>query len=522
LGVAEAAPGRVTSRWAAAALLERALDFDFTRPRAFLALGAVYVASRIPWLDLGYGTDPDAWRVALSAHHLLGAGEYLPSRLPGYPLHEFVTVPLVKGGWVWTNLSTALVSLLGVYIFARLAADFGELSRVDRRLPARGALTVAFAFAPLLWINSVTTIDYMWALTAILGSYLLTTRGRPGLAGACLGLAVGFRMTSGAVALPLGLLLWRGPPAGRAGGRARDLGRFLGALVAVSLLAYLPVIAVYGLRFLNFYDASVTWQSFLNRLGKDALGILGALAVLAGLGFSWRNLRRLPEDLRSDPHVLVWVAVVVLYFVSFARLPHEIAYLIPVFPFGLFLMARYFRPVALRAALAVILLAGFVDITSPGDTVNLDTFANARLGEGMLLSDLDTLHNQMDFADEVWQAEVPPHSVVLTGFIFPELALLHRDELRLGVLDRDYGAISMLSDRGEAVDEGRDIRYVWLLKYDDFLALRQQGYRFYYVVDARRSTAGLFDYRPPYFGAKKLDLERESPSAGRGAAQTER
>ena len=508
MGVAEAAPRRVTSPWGAAtALLERALDFDFTRPRAFLALGAVYLVSRIPWLNLGYGTDPDAWRVALSAHHLLDAGEYLPSRLPGYPLHEFVTVPLVKGGWVWTNLSTALVSLLGVYIFARLAADRG--------LPARGALAVAFAFAPLLWINSVTTMDYMWALTAILGSYWLTTRGRPGLAGACLGLAVGFRMTSGAMALPLGLLLWRD-------GRARDLPRFLGALVAVSLVAYSPVIAVYGLRFLNFYDASVTWQSFLNRLGKDALGILGALAVLAGLAFSWRNLRHLPEDVRGDPHVLVWVAVLVLYFVSFARLPHEIAYLIPVFPFGLFLMARYFRPAALRAALAVILLAGFVDITSPGDTVNLDTFVNARLGEGMLLSDLDTLRNQMDFADEVWQAEVPPHSVVMTGFIFPELTVLHRHELRFGILDRDYGAISMVSDRGEAVDEERDIRYVWLLKYDDFLALRQQGYRFYYVVDARRSTAGLFDYRPPYFGAEKLDLERESPSAGKGAAKTQR
>jgi hypothetical protein len=508
LGVAEAAQGRATSPWtAAAALLERALDFDFTRPWAFLALGAVYVVSRIPWLNLGYGTDPDAWRVALSAHHLLDAAEYLPSRLPGYPLHEFVTAAFVRGGWVWTNLSTVLVSLLGVYLFARLASEL--------RLPARGALTIAFAFAPLLWINSVTTMDYMWALTAILGSYLLTTKGRPGLAGACLGLAVGFRVTSGGMALPLALLLWRQ-------GRTRDLPRFVAALLAVSLLAYSPVIAVYGLRFLNFYDASVTWQSFLNRLGKDALGVLGALAVLVGLAFSWRNLRRLPNDLRGDAHVLVWVTVVVLYFVSFARLPHEIAYLTPVFPFGLFLMARYFRPFALRAALAIILLAGFVDITSPGDTVNMDTFTQARLGGGMLLSDLDTLRSQMDFADEVRDAGVPPNSVVMTGFIFPELTVLHRDDLHFDILDRDYGAISMLSDRGEAVDEARDVRYVWLLKYDDFLALREQGYHFYYVVDARGSTASLFDYRPPYFGAEKLDLARESPSAGKGAAKTER
>ena len=515
MGVAEAAPGRVTSPWAAAAaLLDRAVEVDFARPWAFLALGIVYLVSRMPFLNLGYGTDPDAWRVALTAHHLLDTGEYLPSRLPGYPLHEFVTVPLVNAGWVWTNLSTVLVSLLGVYLFARLAAEL--------RLPARGAITIAFAFAPLLWINSVMTMDYMWALTAILGSYLLTMKGRPGLAGACLGLAVGFRMTSGAVALPLGLLLWRDPPGGRAGGRTRDVARFVVALLAVSLVAYSPVVAVYGLRFLHFYDASVPWQSFLNRLGKDGLGVLGALAVLAGLVLSRRNLRRLPEDVRADPHVLVWVAVVVLYFVSFARLPHEIAYLTPVFPFGLFLMARYFRPGALRFALAVILLAGFLDITSPGETVNLETFTNARLGGGMLFSDLDTLRNQMDFAYDVREAEVPRHSVVLTGFIFPELAVLHRDELSPGILDHDYGAISMLSDQGEAIDEERDVRYMWLLEYDDFRALEEQGYHFYYVVDARRSTAGLYDYRPPYFGAKELYLEREPPSVGEGTAKTER
>ena len=488
-------------------LLDRLLDLDFTRPLAFAALAALYVATRLPWLDLGYGTDPDAWRAALSAHYLLDSGEYLPSRLPGYPLHEFVTVPLVKAGWVWTNLSTVGISLVGVYLFARLA------ERLE--LPAPGALVLGFAFAPLLWINSVTTMDYMWGLTFMLAAYLLVMDGRAGLAGAALGLAAGFRMTSGAMALPLGILLWH-----REGRRA--LTPFLVTLGAVALAPYSPVIARYGLRFLNFYDASVPWQSFLNRLGKDGLGVLGALAVLAGLALSWRNLRRLPQDLRHDPHVLAWTLVLILYFVSFARLPHEIAYLIPVFPFGFFLMARYFRRYVLAGAVAVVLLAGFVDVTSPGDELNRDTFVEARLGAGMLLSSLDTLESQMDFAREVRRVEVPPHSVVFTGFIFPELAVLHRDELRFGVLDRDYGAISMPSDRGEAVDAARDVRYIWLLRYETFQRLAEAGYRFYYVTDAQRSTASLFEYRPAYFGGKKLALEKETPSAGRGTARTQR
>src|SRR3972149_4028824 len=228
--------GAPPARWQA--VLQRILEYDFTRPLPFLALAFVYLAVRIPWLNLGYGTDPDAWRVALSAEHLLSDGEYLPSRLPGYPLHEFATVPLIRAGWVWTNLSTAVVSLV----------------------------------------------------------------------------------------------------------------------------AYSPVLATYGLHMFNFYDASVTWRAVLNRLGKDALGVVGALAVLVALAMSARNLRELPNDLRRDRHVLVWVTAIVVYFLSFARLPHEIGYLIPIFPFGLFLLSRYLRNGGLAAAGALIILAGFVDV----------------------------------------------------------------------------------------------------------------------------------------------------------------
>ncbi|MDP3767009.1 MAG: hypothetical protein Q8S13_03260, partial [Dehalococcoidia bacterium] len=145
-------------------LVDRLIDLEFTNPLAFAVLAVAYIGSRVAWLDLGYGTDPDAWRVALTATFLRSDGEYVPSRLPGYPLHEFVTAGLIDGGWILTNLTTVLISLVGVFLFAWL------LRKLE--LPHRGALTLGFAFAPLLWINSVTTIDYMWALTFILGAYL--------------------------------------------------------------------------------------------------------------------------------------------------------------------------------------------------------------------------------------------------------------------------------------------------------------------------------------------------------------
>ncbi len=491
----------------ARALLERALGFDFTRPLAFAALAVLYVVSRIPWLNLGYGTDPDAWRVALSAEHLLSEGEYLPSRLPGFPLHEFVTVPLVRGGWVWTNLSTVLISLVGVYLFARILAELD--------LPGRGPLTLAFAFTPLLWINSVSTMDYMWSLTLILGCYLALMRGRFLVGGVCLGLAVGFRLTSGLAAPAFLIWLWRER-------QLRPMIPFLAALGATSLVAYSPVLATYGLRMFNFYDAKISLLSFLKLLGKDTLGVIGALAVLAGLALSLRRLGSLPRDLTRESHLLLWVAMILIFFVSFARLPHEVAYLIPVFPFGFFLMARYFQRAVLVAVATVIVLAGFVDITSPGDELNRETFTNAQIGAGMMLSNTDTLNNQRDFAEEIASIPLPSHSVVLTGFIYPQLVMRDKDRLDIGILDRDYGAISMLSDRGEAVDRERDIRYVWLLEYDTFQELLEDGYSFFYVPDAGKSSAAVFDYRPAYFGATKLALTSETASGGKGTADTDR
>jgi hypothetical protein len=500
-------------------LLERLAELDFTAPIAFAALGVVYIASRIVWLDHGYGTDPDAWRVALTARYLWLEGDYLPSRLPGYPLHELVTAALVGrhwlvAPWVWTNLSTVLISLAGVYLFARLARELA--------LPNRGVLTLGFAFAPLLWINSAMTMDYMWALTFMLGAYLAVIHKSPRLAGLALGIAAGFRLTSLFLLPPFWLLLLRT-------GRRGEIRPLTTTALAVTLVAYMPVLLDYGVNFLNFYDEPVPLAEFIKRLGKDGLGIIGALGLIAALLLSLPRLRRLPVDLVRDPHVLTWAAVIVVFFLSYTRLPHEIAYLIPLFPFGYFLLARYLSRGVLIATLAVIVLGGFVDITTPDDEIGLSasTFTSARLGHGMLISDLDTLRNQMAFAREVREVtttnpnfETP--AIVAAGFIYPALVVLYEDELEIGILHDDVNAISQLTDKGLARDEEHDIYYVWLLDLEDLQFFQNDHRRPYVTADAERSTFSVYGYRPAYFGGIRLPLSRDNPSLGEGSASTDR
>jgi hypothetical protein len=483
----------------------RDLDsIDLAQPLAFAVLAVAFFALRLPWIGYGHGTDPDAWRVALTAHHLLETGDYFPSRLPGNPLHEFVTTLLIPGGWIATNLGTAVVSLVGVYVFARIVKLHD--------MPNPAVLVLGFAFTPLLLINSIATMDYMWTLTAILGAYYCAQAGRSLWAGILIGVAMGFRFQGAIVWLPLAFLLWRS-------GRKADVAPMTAAAAGVALLVYSPVLVVYGLDFFNYYDASVGYEDVLRLLGKEALGIIGGLGVLAGIAISLPRLRAIPADLRTDPAVGTWVLFIGVYFISFARLPHEIAYLIPVFPFGYLLMGRYLTRAGLAVAISAIFVAGAIDITTPGTDINL---TDATIGKGLVLSNADTMSLQRNFVEEVIDADVPDGSVVMTGFVYPQLAVRERDRLDVGILQRDYGAISMLSDRGEAVDRDRDVRYVWLLTYETFEALRSQGYSMFMVPDAAGSTVALYDYRPGIFGATFLALEQAAPSIASGTSDTDR
>jgi len=510
-------------RGAVAALrdwFERLCDLDFTTPVAFAALAGAYLASRLVFLDFGYGTDPDAWRVALTGEYLLREGDYYPSRLPGYPLHEFVTTATMWTGsfldnpWVLTNLTTVAVSLAGVYLFAMLAR------KLD--LPNAGLLTLGFAFAPLLWINSVMTMDYMWALTFLLAAYLAILYRSPTAAGLALGVAAGFRLTSLFMLPVFWVLLVRT-------GSREHLRTVTFTALAITLGAYTLALMDYGLNVLNFYDEPVQYQEFIKRLGKDGLGIVGGLALIVALALSAKRLRRFPADLVRDPQVLTWAATIAIFFVSYMRLPHEIAYLIPLFPFGYFLMARYMSRAVLAMALAVIVLAGFVDITSPDDKIGItsETFTSSRIGRGMMLSNFETLRNQRDFADElreltVTNEQIERPAVIVVGFIYPQLVMRYQDELRIGLLHEDLEAISQLSDKGLARDETNQLEYVWLLDFDDFQAFQDEGKSIYYTADAATSNLAVYGYRLGYFGGLELPLSRDNPSLGEGTADTDR
>lgn len=330
--------------------------------RSVLLVAGVVLLSRLPFLGPGYGFDPDAWRLALAGHAIATGAGYTMSRSPGYPLVEYGHALLWRWGPVAVNLLSALFSALAAACFARLLHRLGSR---DHALAA-----VALAFVPMVYINSASAMDYVWALAFVMASLLFASGGRPVVAGICCGLAIGCRITSGAMLLPLAVLLVERWPPDRAA--LKRVGMLALAAGVVGGLAFLPVVLKHGPGFFTFVDRGFRWWGLLGEIaGLRAWGTLGIAAVgigiagvAAGAAFYRDRRRSLPA---LDPrHPVAWGLALAIYVLAFLRLPVEAGYLVPTVPFVLLLFARYLHRGLFVTVCAVLVCAPFVDVGTGG------------------------------------------------------------------------------------------------------------------------------------------------------------
>jgi len=286
----------------------------------------VWLAVTVPLSSLGYGSDPDAWRVAIAADQMWQHGEYVRSRTLGFPLFELAVVPLVHfGRWFASNLLSVVGGLALIASLLRLA----RMGHV--RQPV--ALVVMIAFAPQLLVNSAATMDYVPALALLMWAFVLAIDGRAGLAGLLIGLACGVRPTSGLFLVPIATLLiarresWR------------QIATCCGVAVVVALAAYSPAVIKYGLS--PVADAGVA-------IDKRALVLVGGYKYASFLGIPQTVIifllvilgltrRTGPMDILTRFHIvniLVWTGL-------FVVLPMESAYLMPTLPSIALLLDRW-------------------------------------------------------------------------------------------------------------------------------------------------------------------------------------
>ncbi len=321
---------------------------------------AVVAGVSIPVLGAGYGADPDAWLVAQSAETLWKTGHYFASRLPGYPLYEIVSAPLVGlGGCLASNTGTLAAALVLTFLWYLLSRDIGK-----NPVP----LFLSLIFAPIVLTNAATTMDYLWSLAFILAAFIAARSKRAILSGICTGVAAGFRPSNLTLAIPLFVYL-----ALREGRGERA--RYLVAAGVTAIIATLPLMLTYGGPFRWFALTQIAMNDIHPQpaarvfdFSYRSVYALGPLAFLAVSFALWNGRARIRESWHEkDPLMVASSVAVGIMAIQFFALPLERSYLLPAIPFLLVLVDRVSST---RLSLVVLLCIASMNIVNPDITVH--------------------------------------------------------------------------------------------------------------------------------------------------------
>ena len=369
------------------------------------------ILTRIPFITAGYGTDPDAWRVAETALRVWHTGIYEPSRLPGYPLHEIVNAPLTgMGGSLLSNSATLLVALLVLILWNHIALR-------EARHPA--LLVAILAFTPLFWKNSAVTMDYVWSLLFILLAFQASTERRALMAGLFIGVAAGFRPGNAIAGAACMIPFLAGPRP------VRSIFVMVTAACAVTAAAFVPVLLSMGVSGwlsatsdqLAAVRASQTsgGAAALYR-GTYAFGPLAVAFIAIALSSAMRTIRTI--EFRREPTVTVAIAIVLLFAATFLWLPMEREYLLPVLPFLLLALDRVCTRRQVLIAGALLVSFAFVNpdvVSHEGMTGHYQP----RMRPGMVLEDLAKSHAREAQRAVILSARASHPTLIITGFPEP-------------------------------------------------------------------------------------------------------
>jgi hypothetical protein len=393
--------------------------------RTQMVLTALWVALVAPAIPLGYGSDSDAWLVYRTVRNIWRTGVYERSRSTGFPLYELLVTPFVHFGSWW--LSNALSLVMGLVF---LAALYRLWNRGHFRHPL--LVVLATAFLPVFVKNASSTMDYVSAAAVLAWAYVFMIEGREFVGAGLVGIAAGFRPSSGLLVGPLSAMV-------RARGRGWPRIALLAAVAAaVGALAFSPALLRYGIANSVDADRLGTGMTLVRRLvlvgynGTVFYGVLGSILLGAALAFGL--LRHGRARFREDGPVLWFHAVNVVIFCGiFTLLPAEPEYLFPVILSVAVLVDRLCSRRMFIAIVIVLLSYHVVQLDLRGGSSGARRFRIA-LGSGYTVRDVQDRVFKLSVREHSLTCSVPGPTVLLYGhWWIPDLegSWVHLDDLKL-------------------------------------------------------------------------------------------
>lgn len=389
--------------------------------------------SRFPFLGLGFGTEPDGWRVAQSAAQIAATGEFAASRLGANRLHELGTA-LLGGGDVW------IITFVSAVVTA-MASGFLALMVWRIRVAQSALLGLAFGFVPIVFIASTGGRDYAWTLLFITASAWAALEDRAWLAGILFGLAVGCRLSMATMALmPLILVAGHDQP-----GRQRQALKLVFAMAVVVVVIYAPIVHRYGFAFLRPSEVSPpTFELIVKKALLDVWGLMGLIGLAIAVVSAILSSRTAPifvnESSITSPQWrrAAWLVGIGMPAALFIAFPAHAGSWVPAVPFVLLLAAERVAAPIVRVLAICLMLSPFVMGVRPVRTPErLEPAWGRRLGRaridylrGPMLYDVARRKARLRIARRVMSDldVLESGATVLVGSWQPMLNVLRRTE----------------------------------------------------------------------------------------------
>jgi hypothetical protein len=393
--------------------------------RAQLALTAIWVAIVVPAIPLGYGSDDDAWLVYRAARNIWRTGLYERSRSTGFPMHELLVTPFVHFGSWW--LANAVSLVMGLVF---LAALYRLWNRGHFRNPLLVVLSTAFL--PVFVKSASTTMDYVSAAAVLAWAYVFMIEGREFAGAGLVGLAAGFRPSSGLFIGPLAVMVRS------RGATWLKIALLAAVATAVGALAFSPALLRYGIGNSVDADRLGTSMTLVRRIvlagyyGTQFYGVLGTLLMGAVLALGL--LRRGRALFREDGPVLWFHATNVIAFGGlFALLPVEPEYLFPVILSVAVLMDRLLSRSMFIGVAIVLLSYHVIQLDLRGGSSGARTFHPA-MSSGFTVRDMQDRIFKLSVRERSLACSVSVPTVLMHGqWWIPDLegSWVYLEDLRL-------------------------------------------------------------------------------------------
>jgi len=323
---------------------------------SFAALFAIVFISRLPFLSPGFGTDEDAWWTIKAAKDLATTGAYHYSRKPGFPVLEYVY------SWIWDKNPVILNGITA--LFSAVAVLFFALSVRKHRIGSPFWAGLMFAFSPVVYIASTTTMDYMWAMAFIMVSYYLLINRRYMFSALFLGIAVGCRITSAVMMFPFVITIFATEK--RKKEWIYQSLAFVSTVLIMIIIFYYPIYTIYNKEMFKFPIGGRPLASELSQLFGNLGFMTIVLSVFISLIIQIKNdykkaIKKLFEK-RSE----IWLTIIIIYTILYLDMPHEPGYLIPALPFAIMFILLLTNKNLFKLATLCVIISSFVDIYPNG------------------------------------------------------------------------------------------------------------------------------------------------------------